>query len=452
MKLKFSEKLAYGLGDFASNLIFATVSTFLMYYYTDIYGLPAVVVGTILFVARFVDALWDLLLGTLIDRTRTRWGQCRPYLLFASPLLAVCVVATFTVPTGSDSFKLAYAYITYTLLMCTYSLVNIPYTAMPALMTDDPRDRTRLSAVRMFCAILGSMVVGALTLKLVAVLGGDDKQAGYQYTVALMAGVGVLLFWLTFALTRERIPPVRQERQIKADFATLMQGRAWWMMALIGICVYTALSITGGTVLYYFKYVVGDQSKASLYLFVVGLGILCGILVAVVLTQRFCKRKVMMASASLSGLLYASFYFLDPKNLTAVYTLGFAIQVFNGISVPILWSMVADTSDDAELRSGRRMVGLATSSIAFSYKFGLGLGGAIAGLLLAAIGYQANVEQTPQAVHGLVLIMSAIPAFSKLLVVVILFFYPLHQAALDRMQPRLKALRERAAVVSPNPS
>ncbi len=451
MTLKFSEKLAYGLGDFASNLVFATVSTFLMYYYTDIYGLPAVVVGTILFVARFVDALWDLLLGTLIDRTKSRWGQCRPYLLFASPLLAVCVVATFTVPAGSDSFKLAYAYITYTLLMCTYSLVNIPYTAMPALMTDDPRDRTRLAAVRMFCAILGSMVVGALTLKLVAVLGGTDKQLGYQYTVALMAGVGMLLFWLTFALTRERIPPLQQERQVKADFATLIKGRAWWMMALIGICVYTALSITGGTVLYYFKYVVGDQSKASLYLFIVGLGLLCGILLAVVLTKRFCKRKVMIASATLSGLLYASFYFLDPKNLAMVYGLGFAIQVFNGISVPILWSMVADTSDDAELRSGRRMVGLATSSIAFSYKFGLGLGGAIAGLLLAAIGYQANVEQTPQAIQGLVLIMSAVPAFSKLLVVVILVFYPLHQVALDHMQPRLKALRARAANAAQTP-
>ena len=445
MILKFSEKLAYGVGDFASNLIFATVSTFLMYYYTDIYGLQAVAVGTILFVARFVDAVWDLYLGTLIDRTKTRWGQCRPYLLFASPLLAVCVVATFTVPSGSDTFKLAYAYITYTLLMCTYSLVNIPYIAMPALMTDDPRDRTQLSAVRMFCAILGSMVVGALTLKLVQVLGGDNKQAGYQYTVSLMAGIGVLLFWLSFAFTKERVPPVKQEVKIKADFMTLVNGRAWWMMALIGLCVYTALSITGGTVLYYFKYVVGDQSKAALYLFVVGLGLLCGILIAVLLTKRFCKRKVMMMSATLSGLLYASFYFLDPKNVTMVYALGFTIQLFNGISVPILWSMVADTADDAELRSGRRMVGLATSSIAFSYKFGLGLGGAIAGFLLAAIGYQANVVQTPEAIQGLILIMSVIPALSKLGVVIILYFYPLDQARLDDMQPRLKAMRAQAA-------
>ena len=153
----------------------------------------------------------------------------------------------------------------------------------------------------------------------------------------------------------------------------------------------------------------------------------------------------MMMSATLSGLLYASFYFLDPKNATMVYALGFTIQLFNGISVPILWSMVADTADDAELRSGRRMVGLATSSIAFSYKFGLGLGGAIAGFLLAAIGYQANVVQTPEAIHGLVLIMSVIPALSKLGVVIILYFYPLDQARLDDMQPRLKAMRAQAA-------
>lgn len=442
MTLKFSEKFAYGMGDFASNLIFATVSTFLMYYYTDIYGLEAVVVGTLLFVARFIDAVWDLYLGTIIDRTKTRWGQCRPYILFASPLLAVSVIATFTVPTGSDSYKLAYAYITYTLLMCTYSLVNIPYSAMPALMTDDARDRTKLAAVRMFCAISGSMVVGILTLKLVAVLGGGNNQLGYQYTVTLMAIIGMLIFWGSFLFTKERIAPVVQDKEVMQDFKILLAGRAWWMMALMGICVYTALSITSGTVIYYFKYVVGDVSKASLYLFVVGLGLLTGILISVALTKKYCKRKVMIGSALSAALLYASFYFLDPKNITAVYTLGYVIQVFNGISVPILWSMVADTADDAEFRSSRRMVGLSTSSIAFSHKFGLGIGGAIAGFLLAYIGYVANVEQTPRTLEGLVIIMSFIPAASKLLVVVILKFYPLDQKRLDEIQPLLKQARD----------
>ncbi|MBC7623258.1 MAG: MFS transporter [Aeromicrobium sp.] len=441
MHLKFSEKLAYGVGDFASNLVFATVSTFLMYYYTDIYGLQAVAVGTLLFVARVIDAIWDLYLGTLIDRTKSRWGQCRPYLLFASPALAVCVVATFTVPNGSDAFKLVYAYITYTLLMCTYSLVNIPYSAMPALMTDDPRDRTKLAAVRMFCAVLASMVVGALTLKLVGVLGGGNKQIGYQYTVILMSILGVVLFWVCFAFTRERIAPVHQEKQVRQDFKTLIEGRAWWMMALMGICIYTALSITSGSVIYYFKYVVGNVDKASGYLFVAALGLLIGILISVALTKHFCKRKVMMAAASTATMLYVGFYFIDPTKVAVVYALAFCIQIFNGISVPILWSMVADTADDAELRSGRRMVGLTTSSIAFSHKFGLGMGGAIAGLLLASIGYQANTTQTPETIHGLIIIMSLIPAMGKVILVIILKFYPLDQRALDQLQPRLKAAR-----------
>ena len=443
--LPVGQKLAYGLGDFASNLIFASASTFLMFYYTEIFGLQAAVVGTLLFVARTVDAVWDVYLGTLIDRTRSRWGQCRPYLLFGAPVLAVAAVATFTVPTGTDVFKLAYAYATYILLMMAYSLVNIPYSAMPALMTDDPRDRTTLSAFRMFLAIFATILVGALTLKMVDVLGGEDKQRGYQLTMVAMTTLGTLLFWVCFAFTKERIAPVEQPKQVRKDLGILLKGRAWWMMALMGICVYTALSITGGSVLYYFKYVVGDVSKASLYFLTIGFGILIGILLSVQLSKRFCKRKLMLVAASISGIFYALFYFVPPQNLAIVYAVGFLIQFFNGITVPILWSMVADTADDAEMRSGRRMVGLTTSSIAFAQKFGLGLGGAIAGILLAWFGYQANVDETPQAIEGLKIIMGWIPAVGKLLTVAILWFYPLGQNRLDAMQPVLRAARLRTS-------
>ena len=446
VKLPVKEKLAYGLGDLASNLIFSTVSTFLMFYYTDIYGLPVAVVGTLLFVARTADAVWDIYLGTLVDRTRSRWGQCRPYLLWAAPVLALAAVATFTVPSveHSDSYKLGYAYVTYILLMVSYSLVNIPYSAMPALMTDDPRDRTTLAAFRMFFAIFATMLVGALTLKLVDKFGGGNKQLGYQITMAVMAALGTLLFWLSFAFTRECVPPLVQEQRVKADLSVLFKGQAWWMMALMGIFVYTALSITGGSVLYYFKYVVGDVAKASFYLLTVGLGLLTGILLSVQLTKRFCKRKVMMFAAAAAGVFYFAFYFLNPQNTGLIYACGFVIQVFNGISVPILWSMVADTADtadDAELRSGRRMVGLTTSSIAFAQKFGLGMGGAVAGMLLAYYGYQANTAQTAQTVEGLKLIMSWIPALGKVGVVAILWFYPLGKKQLDAMQPALKKAR-----------
>lgn len=445
VKLPVHEKLAYGVGDFASNLIFATLSAFLMFYYTDIFGLSAAAVGTLLFVARAADAVWDVYLGTLVDRTHTRWGQCRPYLVFGAPLLAVCAVATFTVPTGSDAYKLGYAYVTYVLLMASYSVVNIPYSAMPALMTDDPRDRTTLAAFRMFLAILATLLVGAFTLRLVGYFGGGNKQLGYQTTMVLIAVVGMVLFWVCAAFTRERVSPVHQSQEVRRDLQVLVAGRAWWMMALMGLCVYTALSITSGSVLYYFKYVVGVESQASSYFALLGVSLLLGILISVQLTKRFCKRRVMMVAASAAGFFYAVFYFVNPQSMVQVFVVGFLIQIFNGITTPILWSMIADTADDAELRSGRRMVGLTTSSIAFSQKFGLGVGGAIAGMLLAAIGYQANVAQTPQVIHGLTIIMSWIPAFSKALVVLILYFYPLGQVRLDGIQVALRQARMSAS-------
>lgn len=442
-RLPLGEKLAYGVGDFASNLVFATLSAFLMFFYTDVFGLGAAAVGTLLFVARAIDAFWDLLLGTLIDRTRTRWGQCRPYIVFGAPLLAVATVATFTVPAGDASDKLLYAYVTYTLMMICYSLVNIPYSAMPALMTDNARDRTTLAAFRMFLAVFASMLVGAFTLKLVDVLGGGNKPLGYQLTMTCTAVLGVVLFWVCAGFTRERVAPVQQHRQVRRDLATLIQGRAWWMMALMGLCVYTALTITAGSVLYYFKYVVEVEGRASLYLAMAGLAFLTGILISVQLTRRICKRQVMLGALFVAGLLYAAFYFIDPKNMLQVFGLGACIQIFNGITAPILWSMVADTADDAELRSGRRMVGLTTSSIAFAQKFGLGMGGALAGFLLAYYGYQANVAQTPRAVHGLVVIMSLIPAAGKAIAMVILWFYPLTQARLDVIQHELREQRDR---------
>ncbi|MDB5950224.1 MAG: sugar (Glycoside-Pentoside-Hexuronide) transporter [Massilia sp.] len=435
------EKFAYGMGDFASMLIFQTVGTFLMFFYTDIGGLPAAAVGTLLLVARVSDAVWDIFLGTMIDRTSTRWGQCRPYILFGAPLVAVCAVATFSVPAGDTAARLVYAYVTYILLMMAYSVVNIPYGAMPALMTDDPRDRTKLASVRMFCALTCALLVNTSTVKLVEWFGAGSKQAGYQNTIIVMSILGMLLFWFCFAGTRERVKPVQQPIELRRDLSTLVAGRAWWMIALIGTCVYTSFAITSGSAMYYFTYVVGDASKAAAYFLCIGLGNLSGILLSYQLTRRICKRYVMMGASLCAATLYGVFYLIDPHSAVQVNTLGFLLYVFGGASLPIMMSMVADTADEAELRSGRRMVGLTASTVAFAVKFGLGLGGALTGLILAAVGYHANVAQTPQAIEGLKLIMSAVPAVGKLLVFVILLFYPLSQKRLDIMQPLLRQAR-----------
>lgn len=439
------EKFAYGMGDFASSLVFQTVSTFLMFFYTDVYGLSAAVVGTLLFTARTADAVWDVFLGAMIDRTRTRWGQCRPYLLFGAPLLGLCAIATFTVPDGDAQFKLCYAYASYILLMMAYSVVNIPYGALPALMTDDPRARTRLASWRMFCAFSCAIVVNTSMIKLVQYFGDGDQRLGYQSTVMVMAVTGTLLFWLCFAGTRERIRPMVQPMHVRRDFRTLVAGRAWWMMALIGTCMFTAVAITNGSAMYYFRYVVGDTARAAPYFLCVGLGNLTGILISSHLTRRFCKRKVMMLASLGAAVLYASFYFVDPSHPWALNLLGYAITGISGISLPIVFSMVADTADDAELRSGRRMVGLTASTIGFAIKLGLGLGGAVTGIILTLVGYHANAVQSPQTIEGLKLIMSAVPAIGKLLVFAIVAFYPLGQKKLDEIQPLLRQARAAGA-------
>lgn len=441
------EKAAYGMGDFASNLIFQTVGTFLMFYYTDIYGLSAVAVGTLLFVARTSDAVWDIFLGTLIDRTRTQWGQCRPFLLFGAPLLGIAAIATFTVPPGGDTVKLVYAYVTYIGLMMAYSVVNIPYGAMPALMTDDARDRTKLASVRMFCALGCGLLVNTSMVKLVHFLGGDDKQAGYQYSILAMAVVSTLLFWICFSGVRERVAPVVQRAEVKQDLRTLLAGRAWWMMALMAICIYTSFAITSGSAMYYFTYLVGDTSRAAGYFLCVGLGNLSGVLASYQLTRRYCKRRVMMGLSLCAAALYALFYFVDPHQALQVDALAFCIYFFGGASLPIVMSMVPDTADEAELRSGRRMVGLTASTNAFAVKFGLGLGGALAGVILTSVGYHPNVAQSPETLEGIRLIMSAVPALGKLLVFVILVFYPLSQKRLDQIQPLLRQARANRAVV-----
>ena len=439
--LPVREKFAYGVGDFASSLVFQTVGTFLMFFYTDVYGLSAAVVGTLLFAARTADAVWDIYLGTLIDRTGGRWGQCRPYLLFGAPLLGVCAIATFSVPDGGAQFKLFYAYASYMLLMMAYSVVNIPYGALPALMTDDARDRTRLASWRMFCAFSCAILVNTSMVKLVEYLGAGDQRLGYQRTVVAMAIAGTLLFWLCFAGVRERVPPLVQDKHVRRDLRTLLAGRAWWMMALIGTCMFTAVAITNGSAMYYFRYVVGDTARAAPYFLCAGLGNLTGIVLSSQLTRRYCKRRVMLLASLGAALLYAGFYFVDPAHPWALYLLGYAITCVGGISLPIVFSMVADTADDAELRSGRRMVGLTASTIGFAIKLGLGLGGAVTGIILTLVGYQANAAQSAQAIEGMKLIMSAVPATGKLLVCAIVLFYPLGQKKLDEIGPLLRRAR-----------
>ncbi|HSW05895.1 MFS transporter [Aquabacterium sp.] len=439
------EKLAYGLGDFASNLFWQSISMFLMFFYTDVFGIGAAVAGGILFVARVADAVWDLFLGYAIDRTRTRWGRCRPYLLFAPPLLALAAWATFTVPALPLDGKVVYAYATYIALMLCYSLVNIPYSAMPALLSANPVERTRLAEYRMFMAFAGGLLVAAATLPLVEWLGGGDRRMGYQSTVLAMGVLSVLLFWACFAGTRERVAPLPQRPDLAGELKVILRSRTWWTLFAASLVQFTAFALPLGVAMYFLIYVVGHPEWASSYFVIGKVGLLLGVLASSQLTRRFCKRSVVIWTTALTVLALLALHGLDLGSRWQLNTWIFTVSLLGAIKIPVIWSMVADAADDIELQSGRRVVGLATSSVAFAQKFGIGLGAALSGLILSHTGYQPGAVISEAARQGIVLMIGLLPALLYAVMAAFYFLYPLDRARLVRLQTDLQARRAVAA-------
>ena len=445
MAISTREKFAFGIGDLASGLMWQSVGMFLMFFYTDVYGLSAAVAGSILFVARASDAVWDLFLGYAIDRTRTRWGRCRPYLLFAPPLLLVMAAATFSVPSLEGSAKLAYAYITYIGLMFAYSLANLPYCAMPALISADPADRVRLSSWRMFMAYGAALVVSSTMLPLVQWYGGGDKAAGFRQAILTMAVLSLLLFWFCFANTRERVDAPVHKPDFRAELRVLLKSRAWWTLFGAAILQFTAAALPLSSALYFLTYVVGRAEWASGYFVTGTLGALTGVLVSSQLTRRFCKRQVVIATTAASAGLLLMLPLVDMNSRAVLYAWTFGVSPCAAIKSPIIWSMVSDAADLVELQSGRRVVGLVTSSVAFAHKFGLGVGSGLAGLLLAWFGYSAGAAQSAEAQSGITWLVSTLPACLYLLLAALYKWYPLNRVRLDALRDDL-ALQRQAAV------
>jgi GPH family glycoside/pentoside/hexuronide:cation symporter len=441
--LRAREKLAYGLGDLASNLLFTTITNFLMFYYTEIVGLVAAAVGTMLFAVRALDAVWDISLGVMLDRTRTRWGQCRPYLLFGPVLLGVLAVVCFSAPAIAPGYKLLYAYVTYGLLMMAYSTVNIPYATLPGLMTGDPDERVKLTGVRVICAYCGILVVGLITLPLVQWWGKGSQQVGYQMTVATLAVAATVLFWICFALCRERVPRLVQRNPgVGKDFAVLVRSRNWWVLLAIGIAQWIAVLIPFTSALYYFKYAAGDISLASSFFPIGAVGMISGAWLSGRLTRHFCKRTVWKCALVAAAVFGVLLYLVDPRHTWQVFTIWFLMKAAAAIGAPILWSMVLDVADEIELDSGRRLVGLTTSAIAFSHKFGMGVAAAIGGFMLAAIGYQPDMLPTPAVTMGLRAMMGLVPAAGYAAIAVLLLLYSINRNRLVAIRDALEVSRQ----------
>lgn len=445
-KLSVVEKVGYGLGDTAANLIFQTMVMFQLAFYTDTFGITAVAAGTLLVVVRVFDAIFDPIMGAIADRTSTRWGKFRPWVLWTAVPFGVMGFLTFVTPDLSAGGRLAYAYVTYILLMAVYSANNLPYSALSGVITGDLGERTSLSSYRFVCAMTAQMIIQGLALPMVYYFGQGDSAKGYQYTMGVFSTLAVVLFFITFATTRERIQPAPdQTASTKQHFADLGKNGPWLAMFVLTFILFITLSMRGSVVLYYFKYYVGRESLFSAFNVLGTTATIIGIFFSKGLAMRFGKRNVFIWGLAGTALFTLAFFPLPPGAVTWMFAAEILRQFVYGFTIPLLWAMMADVADYSEWKNRRRATAIVFSAIVFALKAGLGFGGAITGYVLSYYGYLPNVDQSARALEGIRYTMSVFPAITFAACAICLFFYRIDKAAEIRITGELAERRRHYA-------
>ncbi len=453
-KLPVIEKVGYAMGDTSANLIFQTMVILQLAFYTDTFGISAAAAGTMLLVVRFWDAIFDPLMGVIADKTNTRWGKFRPWVLWTALPFGIMGFLTFNTPDLGPAGKLIYAYATYIILMTVYSANNLPYSALSGVMTGDLSERTSVSQYRFVFAMIGQLIIQGLALPMVLFFGHGNNALGYKYTMAIFGAVAALLFFVTFATTKERIqPPREQKATVGQHFADLTGNRPWLAMFALTLVLFVTLALRGGDVFYYFRYfadpasierslawvpgwlkgVLGGKDAATLGFSVFNLlgttSTIIGIFFSKALATRFGKRNVFIFGLFGTAIFCLPFMVLSNAAIGAMIVSEMVRQFIYGLTIPLLWAMMADVADFSEWKNHRRATAITFAAIVFALKAGLGFGGAITGWLLSVYDYVPNAAQAPRALNGIRLIMSLYPAATFALCAVILFFYRINKAA-----------------------
>ncbi len=449
--LSFGEKVGYGLGDMASNFYMGFFGLFLLYYYTDVFGISPAAAASMLLLTKIVDAISDPAMGLIADRTRSRWGKYRPYLLWVAVPYALLGYLLFLGPDLSDTGKLIFAYVTYTLVMLAYTAINVPYSALLAVISPVAEERTKATQFRFVFASLGTLCVGAFATPLVRWLGGDDELLGFRLTIVLFAILSVLLYWITFASTRERIQLRPNNSSVREDLSALLKNVSWKVLVVTGILVVVGLIARFASIVFYLKYYMEDDASRVFLIFdrtafltSCGLiGQLIGALMTPLLAARFEKHHLVIGMNLLHAALLAACYFIPPEQyalIVAVHSLG--ILTF-GVIITLLFSMYTDCAEYGEWKTGKNTAGLTVSASMFSLKFGSAVGGALPGFMLAWFGFVANEVQTDVAITGIRLMFNVLPAVFFLAGGLMMFFYRIDRSTLSRLE---KDLHERRAV------
>ena len=488
-KVTLTEKIGYGLGDCSANLVFQMMMIYQTKFYTDIFGLEGAIAGTVMLVARIVDAFVDPTVGILSDRTNSRWGKYRPWVLWTALPFMVFYVLAFYNPGIEDKGLVAlYATISYTLLMTMYSFNNTPYSSLGGVMSADIKERTSITSIRFIFSTIAQFVVQGLTLPLVSKFSdGGDKAHGWLCTISLFAIIGFIFLVTVFFSAKERItPPAGQKNNTRQDIKDVLSSLPWRAMFVLTLFVFITLAMWGSAMNYYFENYV---DAGALYAFLDKLGLVateaqdsigysilnaCGlivsspdkayevgfgvfnmlgalvqffgvILLSEYLANKYGKKQTFIVCLTLTAIFTAMFYFPAKDNIGFMFVLNFLKSLAYAPTVPLLWAMIADVADHSEYVHYRRATGFVFAGVVFALKAGLGVGGAILGFLLSGFGYisGAGVAQSDSAIHGIILSSSLIPAATFFVGVIALFFYPITKKYNEKMQAELAERRSK---------
>lgn len=474
-KLSVLEKVGYSLGDLAANLIFQTLMTFLAFFYTDVYKIPAGTASVIIFVGGFFGAFFNIIMGAIADRTKTRWGKFRPWILWTSVPFGIMALLAFSTPDFNEPGKVVYALITYFLLVIIYSANNLPYSALSGVITGDMKERNSLSSYRFVAVMIAQFIIQSLLLPLVLIFGHGNQAEGFKTVMTFFALSGVLFFIITYLTTKERIVPVKdQNSSVAQDLSDLIKNRPWVIMLMLTVLVFITLALKGGMYIYYFKYYLNDSSIAS-FLQNVGFNEFtvwlnnttgfqwpndtatsgnslfnaCGIIFMIVgilfskpLADRFGKRNIFGFFLFLSALCLVLFNLYSPASVALVFITQILHGFFYGVTIPLLWAMIADVADYSEWKNHRRATAIIFSAMIFGLKVGLSVGGALGAGLLAKYGYVAEAPlQTESTIAGIKMAVSIYPGIIFISGAAMLFFYRIDRKMELTIERDLKARR-----------
>ena len=471
-KLSITEKIGYSLGDLAANLVFQTLMTYLAYFYTDIYGLQADDATALMFIVGTIAAFgFNPIVGAIADRTKSKWGKFRPWILWTAVPLGVISVLAFTTPDFSYKGKVVYAVVTYTLLLLLYASSNLPYSALSGVITGNMKERNSISSFRFVAVMFAQFFVQVFMLPIIIYAGEGDKAVGIEIVMTWLAIIGTILLLITFFTTKERvIPKKEQESTLREDFADLISNKPWVIMLILTTLTFISLAMKGGSYVYYFENFIdvsyltnfispileflssiginffgNDPVSAGFGLFNAGgiIFMIIGIGFSKPLADKYGKRNVFAWFLFISTLFILLFYFLKPTSIAFIFGAQILHGFFYGITIPLLWAMIADVADFSEWKNNRRATAIIFSAMMVGLKLGLTVGSSLVTQILSSYGYVANSElgQSSEAVSGTKLLVSVYPSIPFLMGVALLFFYEINKSMETQIELDLKQRR-----------